>query len=113
VTRPLSKKETILEVAGDAFARLGYDRTTLEEIARECGITKPAIYYHFRDKASLYEAILCRRFDDLHARIREETDPAEPREALIAYIRIFGGFLMENPVFSSIFARELLGMSPL
>lgn len=107
MTRSLSKKEKILQIASKAFARLGYERTTLDEIARECAITKPAIYYHFRDKFALYEAVLCRRFERLNRRIQEEVSAENPEKGLKSYIDIFGGFLLENPGFSSIFAREL------
>jgi len=107
MTKTPSKKEKILEVASEEFARVGYDRATLEEIARRCAITKPAIYYHFRDKFSLYEAVLCSRFELLNQRIQEACDPQSPVEGLEAYIRIFGGFLLEHPGFSSIFAREI------
>jgi len=105
----LSKKWMILEVAAEEFARLGYKRTTLEEIARRCEITKPAIYYHFKDKQTLYEMILCSRFEILARRIMEETSMDNPKRGIEDYIRIFGGFLLENPGFSSIFARELAG----
>jgi len=107
MTRPPSKKEAILQIASEEFSRVGYDRTTLEEIARRCGITKPAIYYHFRDKFALYEAVLCSRFEELNSRIQAEVSSDDPLRGLRDYIRIFGGFLLENPGFSSIFAREL------
>ncbi len=107
MTRPPSKKEAILQIASEEFSRVGYDRTTLEEIARRCGITKHAIYYHFRDKFALYEAVLCSRFEELNSRIQAEVSSDDPLRGLRDYIRIFGGFLLENPGFSSIFAREL------
>ena len=107
MTKALSKKEKILQIASEEFARLGYDRTTLDEIARRCAITKPAIYYHFKDKFALYEAVLCVRFQRLNDRIQEEVSADDPLGGLHAYIDIFGGFLLENPGFSSIFAREL------
>jgi AcrR family transcriptional regulator len=97
----------ILEIAGEEFSRNGYDRTTLDEIAKRCAITKPAIYYHFKDKFTLYEAILCSRFEALNRRIVAETGQEDPRKSVESYIRIFGGFLLENPGFSAIFAREL------
>ncbi|RLG40983.1 MAG: TetR/AcrR family transcriptional regulator, partial [Thermoproteota archaeon] len=47
----ISKKELILATAIEHFSRFGYELTTLDSIAKECSITKPAIYYHYKDKA--------------------------------------------------------------
>ena len=107
MSRPPSKKEMILSAASHSFARHGYDRTTLEEIAQECAITKPAIYYHFRDKHTLYEAVLCRYFEVLQEKILQETDLSTPTKALESYILLFGGFILEHPEFGSMLSREL------
>jgi len=107
LSRPPSKKEMILSVASHSFARHGYDRTTLEEIAQECAITKPAIYYHFRDKQALYEAVLCRYFDLIQERIPAREELEDPVKALEEYILNFGGFILEQPEFGAMLAREL------
>jgi len=42
----------------DCFARLGYQGTSIDRIARDAGVTKGAVYYHFRDKEELlFEAV--------------------------------------------------------
>ncbi len=48
----------LLTVAIDCFARFGYQGTSIDRIARHAGVTKGALYYHFRDKEELlYEAV--------------------------------------------------------
>jgi TetR/AcrR family transcriptional regulator, acrAB operon repressor len=42
-----------MSVAIDCFARLGYQGTSIDRIARDAGVTKGAVYYHFRDKEEL------------------------------------------------------------
>jgi len=42
-----------MAAAIDCFARLGYQGTSIERIARAAGVTKGAVYYHFRDKEDL------------------------------------------------------------
>jgi TetR/AcrR family transcriptional regulator, acrAB operon repressor len=42
-----------MAAAVDSFARLGYQGTSIDRIAREVGVTKGAVYYHFRDKEEL------------------------------------------------------------
>jgi AcrR family transcriptional regulator len=47
-----------MAAAIDCFARLGYQGTTIDRIARDAGVTKGAVYYHFRDKEELlFEAV--------------------------------------------------------
>ena len=103
----VSKKELIVEKARDSFSQNGYELTTLEAIAKECAITKPAIYYHFKDKAALYKAVVCPEFQAVASKIEAKTQEGTPIERLESYIRTFGEFLISNPSFSAIFAREI------
>lgn len=48
----------ILDVASELFAERGYDATSLREIAARLGITKAALYYHFRSKDDILRALL-------------------------------------------------------
>src|SRR5436309_6983347 len=56
--RPEPSREQLMAAAIDCFARLGYQGTTIDRIARDAGVTKGAVYYHFRDKEQLlFEAV--------------------------------------------------------
>jgi TetR/AcrR family acrAB operon transcriptional repressor len=44
----------ILNAALELFHETGYSRTTLEQIARKAGVTRGAIYWHFKDKVDLF-----------------------------------------------------------
>ncbi|WP_169088881.1 TetR/AcrR family transcriptional regulator [Paenibacillus sp. PL91] len=50
--------EQILDTAYQLFARNGYAKTSLSMIAKEVGISKPAIYYYFSSKEVLFDALL-------------------------------------------------------
>ena len=102
-----SKKELILYHARESFSKNGYELTALEAIAKECDITKPAIYYHFKDKAALYKAVICPEFTAVALKIEENTKMDNPIQRLENYIKIFGEFLISNPTFNAIFAREI------
>jgi AcrR family transcriptional regulator len=51
------KKERILEAATHLFLRNGYHGCTMDQIAAAIGVTKPFIYYQFRDKGEVLAAI--------------------------------------------------------
>jgi AcrR family transcriptional regulator len=49
--------ERLVKIAREVFSECGYDGTTLEEVARRAGLTRPALYYHFADKLALYHDV--------------------------------------------------------
>ncbi|CAM4014753.1 TetR family transcriptional regulator [Vreelandella rituensis] len=51
-------RETILDAAEATFLAQGVSRTTLAHIAKAAGVTRGAIYWHFEDKAALFDALL-------------------------------------------------------
>lgn len=73
--RTPSKKQ-LMSAAIDCFARLGYQGTTIDRIARAAGVTKGAVYYHFRDKEQvLFEAVRD-RVQGFEGHVLEEVAPA-------------------------------------
>src|SRR6202795_3304133 len=51
-------RKDLMAIAIDCFARYGYQGTSIDRIASAAGVTKGAIYYHFRDKEELlFEAV--------------------------------------------------------
>lgn len=51
------KRERILAVAEEIFFRNGYRGTTLDMICSELGVTKPYVYYYFRNKLEIFEML--------------------------------------------------------
>lgn len=51
-------REAILDAAEKTFLAQGVSRTTLAHIAQAAGVTRGAIYWHFDDKAALFDALL-------------------------------------------------------
>lgn len=47
----------LLNAALDVFSTKGFVRSTLAEIAKTAGVTRGAIYWHFKDKAALFNAL--------------------------------------------------------
>ncbi len=51
------KRERILKVAERLFAAQGYAHTTLEQLVRELGVTKPFVYYYYKNKQEIFEIL--------------------------------------------------------
>lgn len=50
----------IIEAAFEAFAERGFAATRMEDIAARAGVTKGAVYFYFKTKESLFEAMVTR-----------------------------------------------------
>ncbi|HSQ21430.1 MAG TPA: TetR/AcrR family transcriptional regulator [Coriobacteriia bacterium] len=53
-----SARERILTIAGDLFAEHGYDAVSIADLASAAGISTGLIYYHFKDKETLYGTVV-------------------------------------------------------
>lgn len=58
-------QQQILDQALDLFIKQGYEKTSLSDISKQIGITKPAIYYYFESKDELVLAVLTRFLDQV------------------------------------------------
>jgi AcrR family transcriptional regulator len=71
-----ARREQLLEVALDVFARAGYHATSMNEVAEAAGVTKPVLYQHFSSKRELYLELLRDVGDRLMAAIGKATAEA-------------------------------------
>lgn len=53
-------RESLLDAAERLFAERGVSRTSLQDIAKAAGVTRGAVYWHFQDKAELFNAMMSR-----------------------------------------------------
>jgi TetR/AcrR family acrAB operon transcriptional repressor len=72
-------RSALLDAAERVFKQRGVSRTSLAEIAQAAGVTRGALYWHFKDKADLFSAMLDRVTSPLEANwnslLDECTDP--------------------------------------
>jgi AcrR family transcriptional regulator len=54
---PDTRRRRILDGAMAVVLRYGFQRTTMEDVAREAGISRPALYLLFRNKTEIYRAL--------------------------------------------------------
>lgn len=57
-TQITAREKSILEATIQLMSHYGYDKTTMNDIARQAGISKGAIYLHFESKETLFDAVV-------------------------------------------------------
>ena len=100
VSDELTKR--MLEAAGTLFARHGFHRASMADIAREAGISRATLYLRFSDKKALLEALAASLITEVlnsaEAAWRADADLAENLEAtILAKELIFFRLLVETP----------------
>jgi AcrR family transcriptional regulator len=56
--RGQATRQHIIEVATSLFTKAGYEATSVEQVLQACGISKGALYHHFKGKTELFTAVL-------------------------------------------------------
>ncbi|MEH7374794.1 TetR/AcrR family transcriptional regulator [Neobacillus drentensis] len=84
--------QTIINTAQRLFMELGYRAVSTRQIAQICGVTQPAIYHHFKNKQTLYVAVLRQTLHhteaDLKAILAEFTSFQERFTQIAIYMMI-------------------------
>jgi TetR/AcrR family transcriptional regulator len=112
------KLSKILEVAQRRFARYGFTKTTMSEIAEDLGVSKASLYYYFPDKECIFKKVMLKEQQDFCTQMQEfQASDKKIDEALNSYIekRIdylktlinlghlsYDGFLAQKPLYASL-----------
>lgn len=103
-----STYQKILVGATKMFAEHGYDGTIMDELAAQYGVNKASIYYHHKDKASLYENALIALFTPIVDAVVEAVEAEhDPVKKLELHIKTFAQGSAEHPDFARILMREM------
>src|SRR3954471_23804322 len=79
-----SKKQCILNAAARAFARFGFKKASVEEIAREAGVAKGTVYLACDTKEDLFYQAVHREVRSWIGEISKLIDPRKPADLLLA-----------------------------
>jgi AcrR family transcriptional regulator len=95
-----SRRE-LTEIAINCFARFGFQGTSIDRIARAAGVTKGAIYYHFKDKDDLLGAAVADRIQEFEGRVQRACEGVEASRALrrIAEVCVQHAQSLDHPRF--------------
>ena len=77
----MKKKENIVEMARSLFTRFGFNKTTVDEIARDSYVAKSTIYNHFNSKEEIFEQVIEKEasilFNEINTALENISDPFE------------------------------------
>lgn len=80
----MATRHKLLDAAEHLFQAQGVSRTSLQDIARRAGATRGAVYWHFKDKADLFNAMMERVTLPMENAFNQEIDPQQhPGEDLL------------------------------
>lgn len=83
------KHQVILEAAVKTFARAGYHRTRVADIAREAGVADGTVYIYFKSKedilVSLFEDLMFHFVQDLQSELARSKNAVEKLDTIINY----------------------------
>jgi AcrR family transcriptional regulator len=89
----VGRQDHVLGVALETFARYGYRKSSMEDVARAANISRPGLYFLFSSKQNLFRAAVRRALDhDIEAARRSLADTGRPlRERLIEALDLWTG----------------------
>ncbi|MEI2385086.1 TetR family transcriptional regulator C-terminal domain-containing protein [Breoghania sp. JC706] len=105
-------RDRILAAALEIFSRFGFRGTTLDQIAREAGMSKSNLLYYYPSKAQIYKAVLEEILDEWLKPLRALDVASDPASELGDYIARKLEHSAANPKASRLFANEVLEGAP-
>ena len=77
------KRQAILQAAWQAFATYGYRKTSMDDIARGAGMSRPAVYLHFRGKEEIFRNLVGYYYDTAVADVTAALARSGPPDAVL------------------------------
>ena len=83
-----AKRESILFEASKVFGRLGFQKASVDDIARRAGVAKGTIYLAAPSKKDLFYEVLLREVRTWNATLQKRIDPRRPADQLLTELAL-------------------------
>lgn len=108
-----SRREQILGVAAQLFAKHGFHGVSIADLGAAVGVSGPALYRHFPGKEALLAELLVGISEHLLAGGRERAAASDdPREVLAALVEFQAAFALREPELIVVQDRDLANLPP-
>ena len=109
----VSTRDAVFDAAASLFAKSGFDGVSVDDIARDAGVNKAMIYYHFADKLALYRAVLADGLGRMGATVHAIAAAADaPPIKLDRFIEAFVRMTETRPWMPALMLREIAEGAP-
>ncbi|MGQ0733114.1 MAG: TetR/AcrR family transcriptional regulator [Acidobacteriota bacterium] len=106
-------RSAIFAAAADLFSRRGFDGVGVDGIARDAGVNKAMIYYHFTDKLALYREVVGEMLREAGARLSAIAgQSAEPVDKMSRFVGEFIALADARPYAPPLMLREIAEGAP-
>lgn len=102
--------QRVLDVALDLFSEHGFAGTSLQDIADRLGVTKAAVYYHFRSKDDLLLALVEPAIDELMAMAAEADSDLRSRRGRGVELARYVDYLLRHRRVAAFLTRDASAM---
>jgi TetR/AcrR family transcriptional regulator len=107
--QPEESRAAILQAAANEFSEHGIAGARTDAIARAAKVNKALLYYYFKDKETLYGAVLDNAFSGMKAKVFQVLDSDLPsREKIMAYAGAYFDFIASNQIYPKLMQREMM-----
>ena len=106
------RERQMLQVAARVFGKRGFHAASMDEIARDCGVTKPMLYAYFRSKEGLYLATVDRMGAYLVKAVEELLVEPDPAKRLRLGVDVVLTFIQQDRHGWAVLYAEGLGEGP-
>jgi TetR/AcrR family transcriptional regulator len=107
--QPEESRAAILRAAAVEFAEHGIAGARTDSIAREAHVNKALLYYYFKDKETLYGAVLENAFGGLKEAVFRVLDSnLLPGEKILEYAKAYFDFIASNQLYPRLMQREMM-----
>ncbi len=108
--RAAERRAQLLDVARRVFGTSGFHAVSMDDVAKEAGVTKPILYDHFPSKKELYLALLEADLAVLHEKVHEALEsPIGNRERIRASFQAYFDFVEEEADGFRLLMQETVG----
>ena len=108
----LRNRKLILDAALEVFSRHGFRGATLDQIAKQAGLSKPNVLYYFEGKEEIHVTLLNQLMREWLAPLEDMNPDGDPMEELMSYIRRKMDMSRTYPRESRLFANEIIQGAP-
>jgi len=110
-----SQEQRILDVAKDLFTRRGFANVAIRDICRAADVTPPTVYYYFKNKEALFDAVVRKgvSMKEFIAKLSDDSEKAEgPEDKLRAFTSTYLTYFPMDRLNVGFYVRDSTKLDP-